>query len=121
MMGYLKFKKGYRLYSLDRHQFVFSRDVKFFESIFPFKDSFTEKADTTSNVFQNLNHLNFFDNEYPKITNDDERVDTSLNSDYRSQSDNSHFFVSGEGVNTDDFPSGNDGNDAHSSDDTFTA
>ncbi|GJV14715.1 retrovirus-related pol polyprotein from transposon TNT 1-94 [Tanacetum coccineum] len=46
MMGYCNFKKGYRLYSLDRHQFIFSRDVKFFESIFPFKDYVTEKAGT---------------------------------------------------------------------------
>ncbi|GJY04655.1 putative RNA-directed DNA polymerase, partial [Tanacetum coccineum] len=39
MMGYSSSQKGYRLYSLDRHQFLVSRDVKFFESIFPFKES----------------------------------------------------------------------------------
>ncbi|GJY37100.1 ribonuclease H-like domain-containing protein [Tanacetum coccineum] len=39
MMGYSSVKKGYRLYSLDKHQFIYSRDVKFFETVFPFKDS----------------------------------------------------------------------------------
>ncbi|GJR60080.1 ribonuclease H-like domain-containing protein [Tanacetum coccineum] len=60
-----------------------------------------------------------FDGEYPKIPNDDEN--RSLNSDYKSQSDSSHSSVPGEGVDTDDFPSGNFGNDAQSSDDTFAA
>ncbi|GJY84403.1 ribonuclease H-like domain-containing protein [Tanacetum coccineum] len=73
------------LYSLDRHQFIFLRDVKFFEYVFPFKDSFIEKTDTTSN------------------------------------SDSSHSSMPGEGVTTADFPSGNSGNDAQSSDDTFVA
>ncbi|GJU94341.1 ribonuclease H-like domain-containing protein, partial [Tanacetum coccineum] len=51
----------------------------------------------------------------------DERVDPSLDSDYKSQSDSSHSSVPGEGVNIDDFPSGNNENDAQSSDDTFAA
>ncbi|GJZ70905.1 RNA-directed DNA polymerase, eukaryota [Tanacetum coccineum] len=103
MMGYSNFKKGYRLYSLDRHQFIFSRDVKFFESIFPFKDSVTKKVGTTTNVFQDLNHINFF-NEYPEVSND-ERVDPSLNSDQKSQSDRSHSSVPSDDVNTADIPS----------------
>ncbi|GJV03139.1 ribonuclease H-like domain-containing protein [Tanacetum coccineum] len=108
-------------YSLYRHQFIFSKDVKFFESIFPFKDSVTKKAGITSNVFQDLNHINFFDVEYPEIPNDDERVNPSLNSDQMSQSDSSHSYVPGEDVNTTDFPNDNSGNDAQSSDDIFVA
>nr|GEV97731.1 ribonuclease H-like domain-containing protein [Tanacetum cinerariifolium] len=50
------------------------------------KDSGTRKNDTT-NVFQDINHINFFDNEYPEMPNDDERVDPNLNSDNKSQSD----------------------------------
>nr|GEU96066.1 ribonuclease H-like domain-containing protein [Tanacetum cinerariifolium] len=84
-------------------------------------DSVTQKAYTTSNVFQDLNHINFFDNEYPEIPNDDERVDLSLNSAYKSHSDSSHSFVPGEGVNIDNFLSGNNGNDAQCTDDTFAA
>ncbi|GJU76067.1 ribonuclease H-like domain-containing protein [Tanacetum coccineum] len=115
MMGYSNFKKGYRLYSLDKHQFIFSRDVKFFESVFPFKDSVSKKNDA-SNVFQNLNHIIFFDKEYPEMPNDDERVDPNLNSDYKSQSDSSHSSVLGENVNTTDFSSNNSRNDVDSSD-----
>ncbi|GJZ59365.1 ribonuclease H-like domain-containing protein, partial [Tanacetum coccineum] len=31
LVGYASFKKGYKLYSLERKQFIYSRDVKFFE------------------------------------------------------------------------------------------
>ncbi|GJW58905.1 ribonuclease H-like domain-containing protein [Tanacetum coccineum] len=92
------------------------RDVKFFEDIFPFKDFITGKND--SNVFQDINHLNFLDVEYPELPNDDERVEPKLNSDQRSQSVNSSSFVSDEDANTTDFLV-NSGNDADSSDNFF--
>ncbi|GKB45076.1 putative RNA-directed DNA polymerase [Tanacetum coccineum] len=79
LIGYPSVKKGYRLYSLDKHQFIFSRDVKF-ENIFPFKD-YDKIKDATKNIFQDVNHINFFDLEYPKMPNDDERVDPNLNCD----------------------------------------
>ncbi|GKA24269.1 ribonuclease H-like domain-containing protein [Tanacetum coccineum] len=90
MIEYSNVKKEYRLYNLEKHQFIYSRDVKFFESVFPFKESVTEKTNTTSNIFQDLNHINFFDNEYPKRPIDDERVDLSPNSENSSQSDCSY-------------------------------
>ncbi|GJR37554.1 ribonuclease H-like domain-containing protein [Tanacetum coccineum] len=71
MMGYSSVKKGYRLYSLDKHQFIYSRDVKFFETVFPFKDSDLNSSVSGSNVFQDINHLNFFDLDYPEIPSDD--------------------------------------------------
>ncbi|GKB76086.1 hypothetical protein Tco_0942981 [Tanacetum coccineum] len=86
-----------------------------------FKDSVTKKIDITSNDFQDLNHINYFDIEYPEITNDDERVDRSLNSDQRSQSDSSHFSMHVGHVNTTDFLNDNSGNDAQSSDNIFAA
>ncbi|GJV58954.1 ribonuclease H-like domain-containing protein, partial [Tanacetum coccineum] len=103
------------LYSLDKYQFIFSRDVKFFENIFPFKDLVVKKNDSI-NVFQDVNHINFFDIGYPKIPNDDESIDNNLNRDQKSQSDSSSSFVSGSNVNTADFPVDNPGNDANSSD-----
>nr|GEZ39958.1 ribonuclease H-like domain-containing protein [Tanacetum cinerariifolium] len=69
-------------------------------------------------LFLDINHINFFDGEYPEIVNDDERVDPNLNSDNKSQSDSSHSYVSGGDVNTVDFPD-NSGNDADSSEDIF--
>ncbi|GKB01912.1 ribonuclease H-like domain-containing protein [Tanacetum coccineum] len=71
MMGYSNYKKGYRLYSLDRHQFIFLRDVKFFEFVFPFKDSASaEKEADTSNSDsshspvpnRDMNTIDFSDN-----------------------------------------------------------
>ncbi|GKD36679.1 ribonuclease H-like domain-containing protein [Tanacetum coccineum] len=117
MIGYFSVKKGYRLYSLDKHQFIFSRDVKFFENNFPFKDSDKVKNDT-ANVFQDVNHINFFDLEYSEIPNDDERVDPKLNSDNKSQSASSSSSESGRTSFTADFLV-NSMNDADSSDNCF--
>lgn len=39
MMGYGDHQKGYRLYDLENNTFFTSRDVAFFESIFPFQSS----------------------------------------------------------------------------------
>ncbi|GKF03511.1 hypothetical protein Tco_0030434, partial [Tanacetum coccineum] len=100
------------------HQFIFSRDVKFFENIFPFKDSDRVKNDTT-NVFQDVNHINFFDLEYPETPNDDQRVDHKLNCDNnKSQSANSSSSEFGGISVTVDFPV-DSGNDADSSDNNF--
>ncbi|GJY30832.1 ribonuclease H-like domain-containing protein [Tanacetum coccineum] len=98
MIGYSNYKKSYRLYSLDRHQFIFLRDVKFFEFVFPSKDS-TSKVVVTSNVFQNLNHINFSDIEYPEMPYDDERVNPKLNSDQKSHSDSSHSSMPDRDLN----------------------
>ncbi|GKB53097.1 ribonuclease H-like domain-containing protein [Tanacetum coccineum] len=89
MMGYSKYKKGYRLYSFDRRQFIFLRDVKCFESVFPFKDSASKT------------------------------VDTSNNSNLMSQSDSSHSSVPGGDMNIVDFSEDNYENDAQNSDDIF--
>ncbi|GKA10245.1 putative RNA-directed DNA polymerase [Tanacetum coccineum] len=70
----------------------------------------------TANVFQDINHINFFDVEYPEIPNNDERVDPNLNSDLKSQSDSNSSSESGNSVNTADFPVNNSGNDDDSSD-----
>ncbi|GJX52001.1 ribonuclease H-like domain-containing protein [Tanacetum coccineum] len=104
MMGYSSVKKGYRLYSLDKHQFIYSRDVKFFETVFPFKDSDLNSSVSGSNVFQDINHLNFFDLDYPEIPSDENSDDPSLNSDSVDHSDSSHSPVSGENDDTNDIP-----------------
>ena len=54
-------KKGYKLFNLDQKKFVFSRDVKFYETVFPFKNnSFAKEF-----VFEEngVNDLNFFNQE----------------------------------------------------------
>ncbi|GJS95733.1 putative RNA-directed DNA polymerase [Tanacetum coccineum] len=104
MMGYSSVKKGYRLYSLDKHQFIFSRDVKFFETVFPFKDSVPKVSKSDIDVCQDVNHLNFFDLDYPEIPCDDNEIDPSLNNDSSNHSDSSHSHVSGENDDIIDIP-----------------
>ncbi|GJZ12970.1 hypothetical protein Tco_0548200 [Tanacetum coccineum] len=94
--------------------------VSFFEFVFPFKATVSKKNDT-SNVLQDINHIKSFNNDYPEMPNNDDRVVPNLNSDYKSQSDSSHSSMSTGGVDTVDFPSNNFGNDADSSDDIFAA
>ncbi|GJU59725.1 putative RNA-directed DNA polymerase [Tanacetum coccineum] len=65
LVGYSSFKKGYKLFSLDRKQFVFSRDVKFFENVFPFKTD--DNSAPTHENNQGLNHINFF-NEFDMVS-----------------------------------------------------
>ncbi|KAK1441129.1 hypothetical protein QVD17_06967 [Tagetes erecta] len=60
MMGYSGNKKGYKLWSLDTKQIIFSRDVKFYETIFPFKDS-SVSHDSHEHATFGLTTLNFFD------------------------------------------------------------
>ncbi|GJR36406.1 ribonuclease H-like domain-containing protein [Tanacetum coccineum] len=104
-------KKDYNRRKVGNMAFLPLRDVKFFENIFPFKEFEVEKNDS-ANVFQDVNHINFFDIEYPEIANDDERVANDLNKD---KSDSSSSSVSCSNINTVDFPV-DSGNDADSND-----
>nr|GEW60435.1 hypothetical protein [Tanacetum cinerariifolium] len=71
-----------------------------------------ELKNNSANFFQDVNHINFFDIEYPDISNDDERVANDLNKD---KSDSSSTSVYGSNINIADFPV-DSGNDADSSD-----
>ncbi|GKE35950.1 ribonuclease H-like domain-containing protein, partial [Tanacetum coccineum] len=78
LIGYSNYKKGYKLFSLDQKQIVFSRDVKFFEDIFPFK----QKLDMSNEQsVPGLNNEDFFNLDgfidHYEIPYDDERSDPS--------------------------------------------
>ncbi|GJV69243.1 hypothetical protein Tco_1484752 [Tanacetum coccineum] len=75
-------------------------------------ERFSWKNDST-NVFQDVNHINFFDIEYPEIPKDDERVANDLN---KGKSDSSSSSESGSNINAADFLV-DSGNDADSSND----
>ncbi|GKC82028.1 ribonuclease H-like domain-containing protein [Tanacetum coccineum] len=78
LVGYSNSKKGYKLWSLDNKQVIYSRDVKFFEDIFPFKQNNSTGIDKS---VQCVNHLNFFNSntldDLPEIPNDEERRNPS--------------------------------------------
>ncbi|KAJ0900510.1 putative RNA-directed DNA polymerase [Helianthus annuus] len=59
-IGYSNEKKGYKMFSLDNKKELFSRDVKFFESVIPFKDELNfGSMNENSNI--DITNLNFFD------------------------------------------------------------
>ncbi|GKE99513.1 putative RNA-directed DNA polymerase, partial [Tanacetum coccineum] len=78
LIRYSNSKKGYKLWSLGNKQIIYSRDVKFFKDIFPFKQNNSTGID---NYVQDVNHLNFFNtntlDDLPEIPNDEERRNPS--------------------------------------------
>ncbi|GKC58870.1 ribonuclease H-like domain-containing protein [Tanacetum coccineum] len=60
-VGYSFDKKGYKLYSLESKKMFYSRDVKFYETMFPFKHS--SECKEYEMVYQKNDNLNFFDLE----------------------------------------------------------
>ncbi|GJY67437.1 ribonuclease H-like domain-containing protein [Tanacetum coccineum] len=60
LIGYSSSKKAYKLLSLENRSYIFSRDVKFYETIFPYKMKSNNKS--FDNVINNeVNNKNFFD------------------------------------------------------------
>ena len=57
-VGYSFNKKGYKLFSLESKKMIYSRDVKFYESVFPFKHN-SENKDFEFE-FEKINSQNFF-------------------------------------------------------------
>ncbi|KAJ0913978.1 putative RNA-directed DNA polymerase [Helianthus annuus] len=75
-IGYSNVKKGYKLLSLENKKVFFSRDVKFYESVYPFKTGLSNNEEQLNKT--DLNHVNFFDftetffPEVPIVPNDEE-------------------------------------------------
>ncbi|KAJ0536362.1 putative RNA-directed DNA polymerase [Helianthus annuus] len=58
LIGYSNVKKGYKLWSLDTNKVFYSRDVKFYEHVYPFK---SKQVNDNCVHDKSLNLLNFFD------------------------------------------------------------
>nr|GEX50798.1 ribonuclease H-like domain-containing protein [Tanacetum cinerariifolium] len=101
LVGYASFKKGYKLFSLERKQFVYSRDVKFFEKVFPFK--IKQSIDTNLNS-QGLDHVNFFNkivHENLDTSNDVTSIPASSQSDDEEVATSAEHNAVPEGDNVD--------------------
>ncbi|GJX29327.1 putative RNA-directed DNA polymerase, partial [Tanacetum coccineum] len=59
LIGYSSSKKAYKLLSLENRSYIFSRDVKFYETIFPYKMKSNKTIKTNSE--NEVNSKNFFD------------------------------------------------------------
>ncbi|GJT31753.1 ribonuclease H-like domain-containing protein [Tanacetum coccineum] len=71
LIGYSSNRKAYKLLSLDTRNVFYSRDVKFYETVFPFKQKTCDSTDVENT--NEANHLQFFDNLKPLSPNDDGR------------------------------------------------
>nr|GEY02156.1 hypothetical protein [Tanacetum cinerariifolium] len=69
LIGYSTNKKAYKLLSLDSKNVFYSRDVKFYENIFPFKQKTCDSTDVDN--ISEVDHLHFFDGQFPQSPDDD--------------------------------------------------
>ncbi|KAI3500537.1 hypothetical protein L1887_36359 [Cichorium endivia] len=65
LIGFSNLKKGYKLLSLDDKSVFFSRDVRFYESVFPLK--LTASKDGPNKSDSGIKHTNFFDYLYQVV------------------------------------------------------
>ncbi|GKE01065.1 ribonuclease H-like domain-containing protein, partial [Tanacetum coccineum] len=104
LLGYSTSKKAYKLFSLDRRNVIWSRDVSFYETIFPFKmrnTSENEKAD--ADCASDADHLTFFDNQIYQSPYDERRVISVVEgSPTFSRTDNSQLSENGSATQVED-------------------
>jgi hypothetical protein len=71
LIGFSTTKKAYKVYNLESKMIFHSRDVQFYETIFPFKMNSKLKTDQISDT--TINDLNFFDEPFNQKPNDERR------------------------------------------------
>ncbi|GJV08190.1 ribonuclease H-like domain-containing protein [Tanacetum coccineum] len=108
LIGFSSVKKACKLYGLDSKNVFYSRDVKFYENIFPFKMRFSNDS---SNVFDKNNKyvnglgeseensLNFFDVQNPKRPYDEEGHSSNMEGNNWVTSDDCDNTVKDEVIN----------------------
>ena len=81
-------KKAYKLLSLENRSVLYSRDVKFYETVFPFKMSQKQIAESTDEV-SNLNFFDFVDSESKNTTKTSTPYDDNDQNNKSQTNDNS--------------------------------
>lgn len=74
-LGYPYAKKGYKILNLATNQVFISRDVRFVENIFPFKD--IEQSIVPSSLFPSSNHY-VDDDPFQYVLNSDISIESSI-------------------------------------------
>ncbi|GJX77414.1 putative RNA-directed DNA polymerase [Tanacetum coccineum] len=88
LIGYSHVKKAYKLLSLDNKSVLFSRDVRFYKTIFPFKMKNTKRNDLANVEYtSDAELLTFFDNQIPPSPNDEERATPCVEGGVHSSTD----------------------------------
>nr|GEX85993.1 hypothetical protein [Tanacetum cinerariifolium] len=75
LIAYSTVKKAYKLLSMDSQNAFYSRDVRFYKNIFPFKQKTCDITDVEN--ISEVDHLKFFDSQKLQSPNDDAK-DTSV-------------------------------------------
>ncbi|XP_035830149.1 uncharacterized protein LOC118479628 [Helianthus annuus] len=105
LVGYSNEKKGYKLWSLDQKMMFFPRDVRFYETVFSFKEKKTfSDPDTPTEVntlnFFDLSDLNFTQKPQVDPTTDDETSHTNTSTGHGfEQSENDSEIALGMAEN----------------------
>ncbi|GJX75662.1 ribonuclease H-like domain-containing protein [Tanacetum coccineum] len=114
LVGYSNSKKRYKLWSLDNKEVIYSRDVKFFEDMFPFKKNISTGIDKS---LKDVNHLNFLNfntlDDLPEIPNDEERRNPSPIRNGHSQDSNVSASENESFAADEDKNSSSEGNGLH--------
>nr|GEX18315.1 ribonuclease H-like domain-containing protein [Tanacetum cinerariifolium] len=76
LIGYSSNKKAYKLLNLDFRNVFYSKDVKFYENVFPFKQKTYDLTDVENT--SEVNYLQFFDNQLPYSPYDDGRDSSNM-------------------------------------------
>ncbi|GJY03934.1 ribonuclease H-like domain-containing protein [Tanacetum coccineum] len=88
LIGYSSNKKAYKLLCLDSRNVFYSRDLKFYGNIFPFKQKTYDLTDMENT--SDVDHLQFFDIQIPQRPNDD-GIDSSIEEGSFPHSDHQDF------------------------------
>ncbi|GJZ12978.1 putative RNA-directed DNA polymerase, partial [Tanacetum coccineum] len=86
LIGFSGIKKAYKLYSLESKTMFYSRDVKFYENVFPFK-MINSNSNDFSHESNEENSLKFFDVQNPESPYDEEGDTSTEDGNSRSASD----------------------------------
>ncbi|GJV81324.1 ribonuclease H-like domain-containing protein [Tanacetum coccineum] len=88
LIGYSPVKKAYKLFSLDNRSVLFARDVRFYETVFPFKMKNTKRNDLADvDYTSDAELLTFFDNQITPSPNDEERATPCVEGGVHSSTD----------------------------------
>lgn len=109
LVGYASGKKAYELLSLENRSILYSRDVKFYETVFPFKMS--QNSTSVSNDNSDVTNLNFFDSFESEIATKTSTPNDKDSNSFMSHPENTTSVFGREGSMN---QSGSDGNSGKS-------
>lgn len=108
LIGYSSIKKAYKLFNLDNRSVIFSKDVRFYETIFPFKMKSKTVNDSDDDLIpKDADHLTFFDYKTSHTPNDEIKVLPVVDGSNSSFRTDTMYFEDESATHHGDFFEGN--------------